>query len=100
MHYFLIENLPCELIRLFEDYATILRISIVAEVRTLIDEATAARIHHYPKGIAMLLKAIADRQIPKLRRVAIPADGVASRPIAKWHRADIQRHPDTVAGVE
>ena len=48
----------------------------------------------------MLLEIIADREIAEFRRVAVPADGVAARPVAGRHGADVERHLDAVAGVE
>src|SRR5262249_54077950 len=33
-------------------------------------------------------------------RVAVPADGVAARPVAGRHGADVERHADAVARVE
>ena len=48
----------------------------------------------------MLLELIAHREVAELGRVALPADGVAARPVAVGHRADVQRHADAVAGVE
>ena len=48
----------------------------------------------------MLLEIVADRQVAELRRVAVPADRVAARPVAGRHGADVQRHLDAVAGVE
>jgi len=42
----------------------------------------------------------ADRRIAELRRVAVPADRVAARPVAGRHGADLERHADAVAGVE
>ena len=48
----------------------------------------------------MLLEIVADREVAEFRRVAIPADRMAARPVAGRHRADVQRHADAVAGVE
>src|SRR5262249_20599244 len=55
--------------------------------------------HDAPR-IAVLLKIVADRQIAELRRIAIPADRVAARPVSGRLRADVERHLDAVAGVE
>ncbi len=100
MGHLAIEDLPGELARLFENHAAILGVRVVAEVGALVDEAPAAAVDHDSERIAVLLKAIADAQVAELGRVAIPSHGVASRPVAVGHRADFQRHPDPVAGVE
>src|ERR1700722_815110 len=97
---FLIEYLPRKLIRLLEDHPPIFRISIVAKVRTLIDKAPPARIDHDPKWITVLLKAVADCQIAELRRVAIPSDSMAARPVAVRHCTDFECHPNPVPRIE
>ena len=48
----------------------------------------------------MLLEIVADGEIAELRRIAVPADGMAARPVAGRHGAGLQRHADAVAGVE
>ena len=48
----------------------------------------------------MLLEVVADRQIAELRRVAIPTDRVATRPVAGRHGVDLERHLNAVAGVK
>ena len=48
----------------------------------------------------MLLEIVAHREVAEFRRVAVPADGVAARPVAGRHGADVERHLDAVAGVE
>src|SRR5262249_7724888 len=50
--------------------------------------------------IRVLLELVADREIAELRRIAIPADRVAARPIAARLCADLERHADAIAGVE
>src|SRR6266478_2178629 len=100
MRHLAIEHLPRELSRLFENRAPILGVGIVAKVRALVDEAAAAPIHHDPKWITVLLKAVADAQVSELRRISIPAHGVAAGPVPARHRADFERHPDSVASVE
>src|SRR6185503_767499 len=89
-----------ELTRLHEDDAAVLRISVVAEVRTFVDEALPISIDHDAPGIGVLLEVIADRKVAEFRRVTVPADGVASGPVSRRHRADFERHADAVAGVE
>src|ERR1700677_4219286 len=100
MRNFLIEYLPRKLIGLLKDHTSIFRISIVAKVCPLIDKAPPARIDHNSKWITMLLKTIADREIAELRRVAIPSDGMASRPVTVRHRADLECHPNPITSVE
>ena len=48
----------------------------------------------------MLLKVVTDRKIAELRCVAVPAYGMAARPVAGRHGADVERHADGVTGIE
>ena len=100
MGHFCVEHLPCELPRLLQHRAAVLRVGVVAEVRALIDEALPVRVHHDAEGIAVLLEAVAHREVPELRGVPIPPHGVASRPVPVGHRTGFERHADPVAGVE
>src|ERR1700758_1231861 len=95
-----IEYLPGKLSRLFENRSSIFRICVVAKVGTLIDKAAASCVHHDSERVAMLLKPITDAQIAEFRRVAVPSDSMASRPVAVWHCTNFQRHTDAVARVE
>src|SRR5258708_12965821 len=79
---------------------TVFGIGVVAEIVALVDEALALGVDHDAKRVGMLLEIVADREIAEFRRVAVPADGVAARPVAIGHGADIERHADAVAGVE
>ena len=47
----------------------------------------------------MFLEVITDFKVAIWRCVEIPADGVASGPVAVRHRADIYRHANAVAGI-
>ena len=48
----------------------------------------------------MLLEAVADGEVTEVGRVAVPADRVASGPVAVCHCSDVQGHRDAVTGVE
>ncbi len=96
----LVENLPGELARLLEDDAAVFGVGVVAEVGALVDEAPAVRIDHDAERIGVLLEAVADREVAEFRRVEVPADRVAARPVAVRRGADVERHADAVAGVE
>ena len=48
----------------------------------------------------MLLEIVADIEVSEFRRVHVPADGMAARPVAVRLGADLQRHVDAGAGVE
>src|SRR5208282_3063557 len=100
MLHLVIENLPCELAGLFEDHASVLCVSVVAKVRPLVDEALPLRIEHDAERITMLLEAVADREIAELGCVAIPSHRMASRPVPVRHRANVERHANSIAGVE
>src|SRR6185312_6132580 len=83
-----------------EDDMAVFGVGVVAEIGALVDEALAARVDHDAERVGMLLEIVADREVAEFRRVAVPADGVAARPVAVGHGADIERHADAVAGVE
>src|SRR6185503_11078618 len=54
---------------------------------------------HAPR-IRMLLELVANREVAELRGVAVPGDRMAPRPVPRRRSADIERHPNHVAGVE
>src|SRR5262249_13974465 len=80
--------------------AAVFGVGVIAEIGALVDETLAARIDHDAELIGVLLELVPDREIAELRRIAIPADRVAARPIAGGLRADLERHADAVDGVE
>src|SRR6516165_688918 len=100
MHGLLVEDLPSELVRLLEDQAAVFSIGVVAEIGPLVAEAHAVGIDHDSKRIAVLLEIVADCEITELGGIVVPADRMAARPVAVWHRADVERHLDAGAGVE
>src|SRR5205814_7915675 len=95
-----VEDLPGELPGLLQDYATILRIRVIPEVRALVDEALALGVDVDAPWVGVLLEAIADREVAGFRGVAVPRHGVATRPVTVCRSADVERHADGVAGVE
>src|SRR5665213_3229830 len=100
MHDLLIEYLPGELTRLIENDATVLRISVVAEIRAFIDEAFTLGVDHDAERIGVFLESVANGKVAMLGRVAIPPHRVTARPVARGPRADIERHLNSAAGVE
>ena len=94
------EHLPCHLAGLVQNDAPVLRVGVVAEVGPLVDEAPPLAVDHDAPGIGVLLEIVADGQVAELRRVEVPADGVAARPVAAGAGAGIDGHADAVAGVE
>src|SRR5438477_7144931 len=100
MQHLAVEYLPSELAGLCKDHMAVLGVGVIAEVGALVDEPFAAAIDHDAPRIAVLLEIVADRQVTELRCVAIPADRVATGPIAGRHGTDVERHPDAVTGIE
>jgi hypothetical protein len=94
-----IEDLPREHAGLLQHHAPVFGVGVVAEIRPLIDEALTAGVHHDAPRIAVLLEAVADREIPEGRGVEIPAHGMAAGPVAPRHRPDVERHLDAEPGV-
>ena len=97
---FLVEDLPGELTRLHEDDAPVFRVGVVAKVRAFVDETLPIGIDHDAPWVGVLLEVVADRKVAEFGRIAVPADGMASGPVSRRHRADFQRHADAVSGVE
>ena len=95
-----VEDLPGEAVRLLQDRAAVAGVGVVAEIRAFVDEAPPGGVDHDAPRVAVLLEAVADREVAELRRIVIPGDGMAARPVAIGRRADLQRHADAVAGVE
>src|SRR5258707_11593625 len=58
-----VEDLPGELPRLIQNDAAVLRVGVVAEVRSLVDEAPALGVDVDPPWIGMLLELVADREV-------------------------------------
>ena len=100
VQYLLVENLPGKLPRLGENDATILRVGIVSEIGAFIYEAFAIGIDHDAERVAVFLEIIANRQIAESRRITLPSDSVAARPITRRLRAGVERHANAVTGVE
>ncbi len=86
--------------RLHEDNAPVFRVGVVAEVRAFVDETLPIGIDHDAPWVGVLLEVVADRKVAELGRIAVPADGMASGPVSRRHRADFERHADAVACVE
>src|SRR3990172_6867715 len=94
-----VEDLPREHARLRVDHRAVLGVGVIGEVRALVDETLAARVHHDAPRIAVFLEAVTDREIAERRRVEVPAYRMAARPVAVGHRADIERHLDAESRV-
>ena len=97
LHDFLVEDLPGELIGLVQDYAAVFRVGVIAEIGAFVDEAATSGIDHDARGIGVFLEVVADAEIAEFRRIIVPADRVASRPIAIDVGTDVHRHLDAVA---
>src|SRR5207237_2962070 len=100
VHGFLVEDLPGEHTGLLQDLAAIFRIGVAVEIGAFVEKALALRVDDNPKRITVLLKAVADIEIAKRRRVDIPGAGMRARPMPVWRRAEIERHAEPLAGVE
>ena len=85
-----IEDLPGELAGLTQNLAAVLRVGVVAEVRSLVHEARPLGVQHDAEGIGMLLEVVTHVEIAEVGRVHVPGDGVAARPVAAARRARFQ----------
>src|SRR5437764_178614 len=83
-----------------KDQTAVLGVGVVAEIRALVDEPSTRGVDHDPERVGVLLEGVADGEIAELRRVVVPADGVAARPVAGGRGSDLEGHADAVAGVE
>ena len=70
------------------------------EVEALVEEALAPGVDDDAERIVVLLKAVADIEVAKGRRVQIPGDRVRPRPVAGDRGAEIERHLQPLPGVE
>ena len=66
----------------------------------IVDETIAAGIEHDAPGIAVLLEVVAHGKVAEFGRIALPAHGMAARPVAAGRSADLQRHADALPRVE
>src|SRR4051812_41016310 len=99
MFHLLIEDLPREAARLLEHDSAILRVRVIAKIRALIDEALALRVDHDAERIAVTITGMWRIHVAEIRRIALPRDRMAARPLTVRLRADVERHRDAVAGV-
>src|SRR3954451_23556185 len=99
MHGLLVEDLPGEHAGLLQDFAAVFGVGIGVEIETLVEKALASGIDDDAKRIAVLLKPVADIEIADRRRVEVPGAGMRARPVPGRRRADVERHPVTLAGV-
>ena len=95
-----VEHLPRELARLLQHLAAVLGVGERVEIPALVDEALALGVDQQAEDVAVLLELVADVDVAELRRVAVPAGGVAARPVAVGRGADVERHLQAVADVE
>src|SRR3546814_18047950 len=58
--------------RLLEDFATIFGIGVTVEIGAFIHIALALGVDHDAERIVVLLELVADRQVARRRRIAIP----------------------------
>ena len=97
---FLVKNLPGELVRLVEDNAAVLGVSVVTEIGALVDETPACSIDHDTERLGVFLEVIAYGKITEFGRVTVPGDGVTARPVAVRCGTYIECYADAIAGVE
>src|SRR5947207_3563855 len=100
MRHLRVEYLPCELMRLRQDLATVFCIGVVAKISALVDKTLSQRVDHDAKRITVFLEIVADGEIAEFRRVAVPAYCVAAGPVAARRSADVKSHCDPGAGIE
>ena len=100
MDHLVVEHLPGEHAGLAEDFAAVPRIGVAVEIGAFVAEALAIGVDHDAEGDVVLLEAVADGEIAERRRVEVPGHGMAPRPVAVGHGADIERHGNALAGVE
>src|SRR5262249_27671854 len=80
--------------------APVLGIGVVAKVRAFIDKPVAVRIHHDAERIAVpVTGAVLAVDVAVVAGIALPRHRMTARPLAIGLRADLERHPDAVAGV-
>ena len=84
---------------MIEDFAAVLGIGIIAEIRPFIHKPLAFNVHDEAKRIRMLLEQLGHRAVPGWRGIEIPGHGVAAAPVPVGLRPDLQRHIDAIARV-
>src|SRR5262249_59766306 len=62
--------------------------------------ALALGVDQEAERIVVLLKLVADRKVAIGRRIDVPGDRMAARPVAAGPRADVERHAQAGAHVE
>ncbi len=100
MHDFLVEDLPGEHARLVQDLAAVFGIGVAVEIEAFVQITLAARVDDDAERVVVFLEAVADIEIAKGRRVQIPGDRMRARPVAGDRRTQIERHLQSLAGVE
>jgi hypothetical protein len=90
----------CHAARLAQHFAAVLGVGVVAEVRSLVDEALTVHVDHDAQRVAELGEPVPNGEVAEVRGVLVPEHGVPARPLAPRLRVDLKRHPDAVTGVE
>jgi len=70
------------------------------EIGALVEKALAAGVDDDAERVIVLLKAVADIEIAKGRRVQVPRDCVRARPMPGDGGAEIECHLETLARIE
>src|SRR4030095_10189821 len=83
-----------------QDLLAVFGVGEVAEVSPFVDESNTARVDHDAERVGVFLKTVANREVTEFRGICIPTDCMATRPVAARRCANIDAHPDAVAGIE
>src|SRR6185312_10122765 len=97
---FRVINLPGELSWLLKDGLAVLCVSVVPEVRALIDEAPTITVDHDAERIRMALVLGRQRQLTKILRISFPGDCVAPGPVTMWLRPSCNSHGQPITSIE
>src|SRR5262245_15976568 len=73
---------------------------MAVEVQAFVDVALALGVDEEAERIVVLLELVADREVAIGRRIDVPGDRMAARPVAVGPCPDVERHTQTSAHVE
>src|SRR6516225_9697412 len=96
----LVEDLPGEQARLVQDLAAVSSIGVAVKVETLVEKTLARGVDDDTERVVVLLEAVADIEVAKGRGVEVPGDGMRARPMTGDRGTDVERHLQSLAGVE
>src|SRR5216683_6519659 len=96
----LVEDLPGEHAGLVQDLAAVSGVGVAVEIEALVEKALAPGVDDDAEGVIVLLEAVAHIEVAKGRCVQIPGDRVRSRPMPGDGGTEIERHLQSLTGVE